>query len=120
MAQQATPQENDAEKAVRDYQTVQEQLRSATLQFDQLQVQKAELAKAKDEVSGSSGKVYITMGGVIVETTKDKALADIKDKSELADVRIGSLTKQLNDLRAKEKQLGEKLTQLYKQSQGPS
>ena len=120
MAQQTNPSESDAEKAVRDYQNVQEQLRAASMQLDQLHVQKAELEKANEEVGGSSGKVYITVGGVIVETSKDKALADIKEKSELADVRIGSLTKQLNELKAKEKQLGEKLTQMYKQSQGAS
>ncbi|MCL5239583.1 MAG: prefoldin subunit [Candidatus Marsarchaeota archaeon] len=118
MAQQKTPEENDAEKTVRDYQMTQEQLRATSLQLDQLQLQKAELARAKEEVSASGGKVYVTVGGVIVETGKDKALADIKEKSELADVRIGSFTKQLNDLKSKEKQLGEKITQMYKQSQG--
>ena len=97
---------------------LQEQMRSATLQLDQLQIQKAELEKAKDEVGGASGKVYITVGSVIVETNKDKALSDIKEKAELTEVRIGSLTKQLNDLKTKEKTLGEKITQLYKQSQG--
>lgn len=81
-------------------------------------MQKSELARAKEEVDGANGKVYITVGGVIVETNKDKALADIKEKTELSDVRINSLTKQLNELKAKEKQLGEKITAMYKQSQG--
>jgi prefoldin beta subunit len=117
MAQQANTQNNEAEKTVRDYQMVQEQLRMATMQLEQLQVQKAELSRAKDEVSVSGGKVYITVGGVIVETTKDKALADIKEKAELADVRVASLNKQLTELKSREKQLGEKITQLYKQGQ---
>ncbi len=118
MAQQTNQEENEAEKTVRDYQMLQEQLRATSMQLDQLQIQKTELARAKEEVGGSSGRVYITVGGVIVETNKEKALADIKDKEELAEVRIGSLTKQLNELRAKEKQIGEKITQLYKQGQG--
>lgn len=110
--------QEEAEQAVRDYQMVQEQMRAAAVQLNQFQSQKAELEKAKDEVSAAAGKVYITMGGVIVETSKEKALADIKERSELADVRIGSLTKQYNELKAKEKQLGDKLTQMYKQAQG--
>jgi prefoldin beta subunit len=117
MAQQPNQSENEAEKLVRDYQMTQEQLRAAAMQLEQLQTQKAELAKAKDEVGGSTGKVYITVGGVIVETSKEKAMTDIKDKSEFAEVRINSLTKQFNELKAKEKQLGEKLTHLYKQGQ---
>ena len=120
MAQQSNQAEGEAEKTVRDYQMVQEQLRGTMMQLDQLRAQKAELERAKDEVSGSAGKVYITVGGVIVETSKDKALADIKEKSELAEVRIGSMTKQLNELKSREKQLGDKITQMYKQSQGSS
>ncbi len=117
MAQQAKEgTENEAEKLVRDYQMVQEQLRSAALQLDQLQAQKAELSRAKEEVDGSTGKVYITVGGVIVETTKDKALSDIKDRSELNEVRVTSLTKQFTELKGNEKLLGEKITHIYKQS----
>ena len=118
MAQQTNQTENDAEKLVRDYQMVQEQLRSAAMQLEQLQAQSAEFAKAKEEISVATGKVYITVGGVIVETSKEKALADLKDKSELSEVRIASLSKQLDSFKAKEKQLGEKITQMYKQSQG--
>lgn len=118
MVQQTNEGEKEAEKLVRDYQMTQEQLRAAAMQLEQLQTQTTELARAKEEVSGSTGKVYITVGGVIVETNKEKALADIKDKSEFVEVRLNSLTKQFNDLKAKEKQLGEKLTQMYKKDQG--
>ena len=88
MATQSQPGgQEEAERAVRDYQMVQEQMRAAAMQLNQFESQKAELEKARGEVSSASGKVYVTMGGVIVETTKEKAL-------------------------------GDKLTQMYKQSQG--
>jgi prefoldin beta subunit len=110
--------QEEAEQAVRDYQAVQEQMRAAAMQLNQFQTQKAELEKAKGEVSGASGKVYVTMGGIIVETSKEKALADIKERAEFADLRIASVTKQYNELKAKEKALADRLTQMYKQSQG--
>ena len=116
MAQQTGEQE--AEKLVRDYQMAQEQLRAAALQLDQFQNQKMELERANTEITNATGKIYITVGGVIVETEKGKALSDIKEKQELTEVRITSISKQYNDLKAREKQLGEKLTQMYKQSQG--
>ncbi len=112
MVQQTNTNNNEAERLVGDYQVVQEQIRSSALQLEQLQMQKAELERAKEEVSGASGKVYISVGGVIVETDKAKALEDISSKAELTQVRIGSLTKQFNDIKTKEKQLGEKLTQM--------
>ena len=116
MAQQ--PDEQDVEKMVRDYQMVQEQLRVYAIQLEQLKAQKAEIERADVEVGNSSGKVYISVGGVIVETTKEKALADLKDRSELSDTRIKSVTKQYDELKLKEKQLSERITELYKASQG--
>ncbi|MDE1849225.1 MAG: prefoldin subunit [Candidatus Micrarchaeota archaeon] len=117
MEPQKQPAEQDMEKLARDYQMLQEQLRVVSMQLEQLKAQKIDLERAKEEVDKASGKVYISVGGVIVETTKEKAQSDIKDKQELSDTRIQSLTKQQNDLRAREKGIGEKLTQLYKQSQ---
>lgn len=115
---QPQPSEQDIEKMVKDYQIIQEQLRVYAIQLDQLKNQKVELERAGEEVTKSTGKVYISVGGVIVETTKEKAEADIKDRSELSDSRIQSITKQYNDLKSKERQLNEKITQLYKSGQG--
>jgi len=110
--------EQDIEKMVRDYQVAQEQLRVYAMQLEQLKAQKAELERANEEVGNSTGKVYISVGGVIVETTKDKAVADLKDRSELSDTRMASVTKQFNELKLKEKQLSEKITEIYKSAQG--
>ncbi len=119
---QSQPQANeqDIEKMVKDYQMLQEQLRVYAIQLDQLKNQKAELDRAGEEVSKSTGKVYLSVGGVIVETTKDKAQSDIKDRTELSETRIQSITKLYNEMRAKEKQLNEKITNLYKAAQGGS
>lgn len=112
------PGEQELEKLVKDFQILQEQLRASALQLDQLQNQKADLERAKGEIEKASGKVYITIGNVIVETTKEKALAEIKEKSELAEARVQSTTKHYNDLKAKEKASSERITQLYKQGGG--
>ncbi len=112
------PSEQDIEKMVRDYQMVQEQLRAAALQLDQMQNVKADLERAKAEIEKSTGKVYISVGSVIVETTKEKALADVKEKAEVTDVRLQSSSKQYTELKTREKQLGEKITQIYQQGRG--
>lgn len=109
------PSEQDIEKMVRDYQTVQEHLRNAALQLDQLHGAKADLERAKEEIEKAEGKVYLTVGGVIVETSKEKALVEIKERGELTAVRIQSATKQFNELKTREKQLGDKLTSVYQQ-----
>jgi len=118
MAQSETPQqEQDVEKLLRDYQTTQEQLRTLTMQLEQFQAQKMEMERAKEELEKASGKVYFSVGGVIVETTKDKALADINDRYSITNARLQTFNKQYADVRSKEKQLNDRLTQLYKQGQ---
>lgn len=104
--------ESEIEKALKEYQIVQEQLRASALQVEQFQLQKTELDGAKGEVEKSSGKVYITMGGVIVETSKDRATKEIAEKLELVALRLQTANKQYADYREKEKQLRDKLSQL--------
>ncbi len=114
----AEPGQQELEKLVRDYQIIQEQLRTAALQLDQLQNQKADMERAKEEIEKSAGKVYMTIGNVIVETQKERALSELKEKAELTEARILSANKQYTDLKNKEKQTGDRITQLYKQSPG--
>lgn len=120
MATQGNPQSEtqDLEKMLKDYQVIQDQLRSVALQLDQLQAQKIDMEKAKEELDKAQGKVYITVGGVMVETTKEKALTDISERTSLNKARIDSMNKQYTELRNREKQLNEKITSVYKSGQG--
>jgi|GEM_PF-834038 chaperonin cofactor prefoldin len=118
MATEAQPQENELEKLLKDYQILQEQLRSIALQLEQFNGQKIDMERAKEELDKAAGKVYITVGGVIVETSKEKALVDIKDRSALTETRLLSANKTYTELRNREKQLNERITKIYKQAQG--
>lgn len=118
MASKEPPKEpEDVNRLLREYQMLQEQLRAFALQTEQLQVQKSELITAREEVSGAKGRVYITVGGVIVETDKPTALKNIEERSETLEVRLQSATKQYNELKNKEKQLRDQLTQMSNQGQ---
>ncbi|MDE1850286.1 MAG: prefoldin subunit [Candidatus Micrarchaeota archaeon] len=112
-----TPSPQDVERILRDYQMIQEQIRAYSMQVDQLTVQKSELDAAKEEVAKATGKVYVTIGGVIVETSKDTALKNIDEKKESGEIRVQSTTKQLNELKAKEKKLRDEITALSSKMQ---
>ena len=118
MATQNTNDTENVEKLLKDYQIMQEQLRNIAMQIEQMQSQKIEMERAKAELEKSTGKVYISVGNVIVESSKDKAVADVTDRHSLTTARLQSLNKQFNDMKAREKQLNEKLTQIYKSGQG--
>ena len=110
----AGDQQEDIEKLLKDYQMLQEQIRNVAMQVEQLQAQKLDMERASEELGKSAGKVYISVGGVIVETTKDKAVADISDRSSLTNARLQSANKAYAEMRTREKQLNEKITALYR------
>ncbi len=119
-AGETQPQESELEKMLKEYQVLQEQLRSIAMQLEQLQGQKMDMDRAKEELDKAEGKIYISVGGVIVETAKEKAIADIKDRSELNDVRLQNANRSYTDLRNKEKTLNDKITEMYRKAQGLS
>ena len=110
-------QQKEIEKLAKDYQVAQEQLRMVTLQLEQLKAQKAELDGEKEQLEKATGKTYSTIGGIMVETDKAKALEDVKDRAELTQARLQSINKQYTELRAKEKELNTKIADIYKGSQ---
>jgi chaperonin cofactor prefoldin len=112
--QQPTGQ-NEIEDLLREYQNLQNQLKGAAMQMDQFQVQKSDAEIAHQEVEKSTGKVYITVGGIMVETTKEEALKNISEKSEVIGIRLQNTTKMYKELQEKEKRLREQLTKLSEQ-----
>ncbi len=108
---------NALEKLLKDYQLLEEQLRTMAMQLEQLQGQNIDMQRAKEELEKSTGKVYLSVGGVMVETSKEKAISDIDDRSSLTATRIQSANKQYTELKNREKQLNERIKQLYQQAQ---
>ncbi|MGC8479703.1 MAG: prefoldin subunit [Candidatus Micrarchaeia archaeon] len=118
MATQNESGTENIEKLLKEYQLLQEQMRNVAIQLEQMQSQKIELERAKEEVDKSSGKIFLTVGNVIVESSKEKASVEIADRQSLLSIRLQSLNKQYTDMKAKDKQLNEKLTEIYKSGQG--
>ncbi len=107
--------ENEIENMIKDYQTLQAQMRNLAMQVDQYQVQRSEVENAKLELDKATGKIYATVGGIMVETDKPSALKNVQEKMEILEVRLQASTKQYNDLKTREKTLRDKLTELSKQ-----
>ena len=116
--QVVTMEENNLEKLTLDYQKVEEQLQALSMQREQFTAQKDELSHAKEQIEGSSGKVYSSVGGAIVEATKEAALEDINEKSELTDMRLTMLKKQIDELKKREQELREKVMSMVNGQKG--
>ena len=70
------------EKLTREYQTLQEQLQTLAMQREQFKEQKVELKEALEEAEKAKGKIFLAIGGIMVDVDKDTALKDLKEKEE--------------------------------------
>ncbi|MCL5430182.1 MAG: prefoldin subunit [Candidatus Marsarchaeota archaeon] len=108
----------ELEKLTRDYQTIQEQMQALSVQKEQFNVEKEEHKEALAEIEKSTGKVFVTLGGAIVEVSKEEALKRIKEREESITMRLTIINKQYEDASKKEKSLREQITGALKEQQG--
>lgn len=109
----------ELEKLTRDYQMVQEQLQSLAMQKEQFTAQREEHKEAVVELEKAAGKVYVGVGGAIVETTRDDALKKLKERHDAIDMRLTLVNRQFDEFSKKEKSLREEITAALKAEKGP-
>ncbi|MCL5092946.1 MAG: prefoldin subunit [Candidatus Marsarchaeota archaeon] len=102
------------EKLTMNYQKMQEQLQNIAMQKQQYEAQKQEYKQAEEEIGKASGKVYSTIGGVIIETTKEEALSTIKEKKEFVEMRLNLISKQGDELSKKEAEMRAQINEAIK------
>lgn len=90
----------ELEKSLIEYQNLERQLQSIVLQKHQLQLQLNEINLAEVELKKSKGEVYKSVGSVMVKTTAVDAEKDLKERKDLAHIRVSTLTKQEEKLRS--------------------
>ncbi len=104
----------ELEKLTRDYQMIQEQLQTLAMQKEQFGAQREENKEALAEIEKATGKVYTAVGGAIVESTKDAALKNIKEKQDTIEMRLSIINKQNDELSKRERALREQITAALK------
>jgi prefoldin beta subunit len=103
------------EKITREYQMLQEQLQSLAMQKEQFKEQKAEFAEALEEIEKAKGRVYLAVGGIMVDVDKATATKNVKEKQDSAQMRLGITEKQFDELSKKEQSLRAEITTALKE-----
>lgn len=104
----------ELEKLTRDYQMIQEQLQNLAMQKEQFTIQKEEHKVALVELEKASGKVYLSVGGVIIETPKAEAVSKVKERQESIEMRLTIINKQYDEFAKREKSMREDITNALK------
>lgn len=106
------------EKNLVEYQQLEKQLQSILLQRHQLQLQLNEINMALEELKRSKGDVFKSVGSILVKTTASDAERDLKEKKEISEIRLGTLSKQEEKLKTNLLNLQKKLEEGMKQYEG--
>lgn len=106
------------EKATREYNMLHEQIQSLSIQRQQFTEQKEEYREALAALEKAAGKVYMAVGGVIVEVEKAKAVESVKEREENADMRISIVKRQQEELAKKEQSLRTEISAALKELKG--
>ncbi|AMM53355.1 prefoldin subunit beta [Pyrococcus kukulkanii] len=89
----------------------QQQLQLVIQQKQKVQADLTEAKKALEEIEKlpDDAIIYKTVGTLIVKTTKDKALQELKEKVETLNVRLNALNRQEQKINEKVKELTQKI-----------
>ena len=102
------------EKLTREYQVLQEQLQGLGIQREQFREQKEELKMALEEVEKSKGRVFLAVGGIMVDVDKETATKSLKERQESNTMRMTIIEKQFEDASKKEQALRSQITEALK------
>ena len=99
----------EVEHDINEFQTAQNQLQMILVQKQQLKMQLEEIDDALEELKGKSGKVFKSIGSVLVESNAEDVAKELNDRKETMKVRTGVLGKQEEKLRNKLVELKSKI-----------
>lgn len=91
--------EESLNKELLDYENLEKQLEVVLIQKHQLQLQLNEVKHAIEELKKAKGTVYRSAGSLMIQSSKEEAEKDLKDKQELFNVKLDALAKQEEKLR---------------------
>ncbi|MCX8196786.1 MAG: prefoldin subunit beta [Candidatus Micrarchaeota archaeon] len=107
----------ELQKNLEEFQELSRQVQVMAAQRQQLSFQVEELKIAEEIISKSTKEtIYRAIGPILIETSKSDALADINERKELYDLRIGMLLKQEEKLRPRIEELRSELEKALKES----
>ena len=105
--------EKETQESIGRLQMIEQQVQTMAMQKQQFQSQLFEVENALKELK-TSKTAYKIVGNIMVLSDKEKLEQDLKQKKEIADLRIENLDKEEKKLKEKAKKLQEELLSALK------
>lgn len=99
----------EVEHDINEFQTAQNQLQMIMVQKQQIKMQLEEVDEALEELKGKTGKIFKSIGSVLVESSSEDVVKELNEREETMKVRVGVLGKQEEKLRGRLVELKSKI-----------
>ncbi len=94
---------------------IQEQLQALAMQKEQFKEQREEVKQALEETEKAKGKIFLAVGGIMVDVDKATATKNLKERQESATMRLTIVEKQFEETSKKEQSLRTEITAALKE-----
>lgn len=88
----------ETESQIKELQLLEQNLQSIIMQKQAFQMELSEVENALEELAKSSGEAYKIVGNIMIKSTKDDLLKDLKQKKDLIELRLKSINSQEKSL----------------------
>jgi prefoldin beta subunit len=94
----------ETQEKINQLQNLEQNINSMIAQKQQFQAQNMEIDNALSQIEGTE-KVFRIIGNIMVASSKDNVKKDLDEKKELVELRLKTIDKQEEKLRAKANEL---------------
>ena len=110
----------DIQQKIRNFQVLQSNLQSLNEQKYSLEAQLKEIMSAKEylDKAPADAKIFKSIGGLMVEAAKDKAMVDLKENEEIISTRVKKLDMTIEKTKSKYDEMKNEINSSLKNRMG--
>jgi prefoldin beta subunit len=88
----------ETESQIKELQLLEQNLQSILMQKQAFQMELSEVENALEELAKASGEAYKIVGNIMIKSTKDDLIKELKQKKDLIELRLKSINSQEKSL----------------------
>lgn len=101
--------DKETETRIKELQIIEQNLQSILMQKQTFQMDMSEVDNAFSELSKTNEDVFKIVGNIMVRSSKENLIKDLKQKKDLVELRIKTLDSQEKDLSKTSEELRKKV-----------
>jgi prefoldin beta subunit len=106
----------ETEEQIKELQMLEQNLQNILMQKQAFQLELSEVENAIEELSKATGEAYKIVGNIMLKSSKEDLLTDLKQKQEIISLRTKSISAQETSLEKNADELRQKVLSKIKKN----